>query len=292
MKKIILSAIMMGICAVSAMAQKTDAKNSQCDSLCVKGEAACSQCDTTICPTFNGLDMPCDSVACCKPAKSFKGFNISLQGGMLFSMNENSWTYYNDNKSNKPSDLAAAREKLGYGMKNLFTPQVSLSIGYDFGHAFGVRVQGNFAQNASAGNHNEDAKFGFYPYTFKSVSAFGDAVFNISGFINPAKQHLLETKIYAGLGFGHALSADTKYLPDGKDGGQKYDIVVPANAFAFRAGLIEEIFINDHIGAFVDVNLESYTDKFNGFVSFDTELDQSFPYDLRVVGSLGLIYHF
>lgn len=290
---------MMGICALSAMAQKTDAK-SQCDTLCVKGEAMCSQCDTTICPKFMNPDMPCDSLrmlcdslGCCKPAKSFKGFNISLQGGMLFSMNENSWTYYNDDRSKLPAGaLAASRDKLGYGMKNLFTPQVSLTVGYDFGHSFGVRVQGNFAKNASAGNHNESSGGGFYPYSFKSVSAFADAVFNISGFINPEKQHLLETKVYAGLGFGHSLSADTKYLPDGKDGGSKYDIVVPANAFGFRAGLIEELFINDHFGAFVDVNLESYTDKFNGFVSVDTAEDQSFPYDLRVVGSLGLIYHF
>ncbi len=225
--------------------------------------------------------------------RDFKGLNVAIQGGALFSMNENSWTYYNDDKSKLPAgQLAASREKLGYGMKNLFTPQASVAVGYDFGHAFGLRVQANFAKNASAGNHNESSGGGFYPYSFKSVSAFADAVFNISGFVNSDKQHLLETKIYAGAGFGRSLSADTKYLPDGADGGSTYDIEVPSNAFAFRAGLIEEIYINKHMGAFVDVNLESYTDKFNGFVSVDTAEDTSFPYDLRVVGSFGLVFHF
>ena len=249
MKKIILSAIMMGICAVSALAQETKERD-------------------------------------------FKGFNLTVQGGMLYSMNENSWTYFNDDKSKLPAgELKASRDKLGYGMKDLSTPQAPLTVGYDFGHALGVRAQANFAKNASAGNHNEQAAGGFYPYSFNSLSLFGDVVFNISGFIAPEKQHLLETKIYAGAGMGGALSADTQYLPDKEDGGATYDIELK-NAFGFRAGIIEELYINKHLGAILDVNLEAYTDQFNGFVSVDNEVDESFPYDLRVVGSIGLVYHF
>lgn len=272
MKKIVLSVIMMGLCSMSMMAQEQQQ---------AKQPKEKTQREQTM-----------EAEQKSEKERDFKGLNVAIQGGMLFSMNENSWTYYNDDKSNRPTELKNAREKLGYSMKDLFTPQASIAIGYDFGHAFGVRVQANFAQNASAGNHNENGEHGFYPYTFKSVSTFADAVFNISGFINADKQHLLETKIYAGAGFGRSLSADTKYLPDGKNGGSRYDIEVPSNAFAFRAGLIEELYINKHMGAFVDVNLESYTDKFNGFVSVDTAEDESFPYDLRVVGSFGLVFHF
>ena len=248
MKKIILSAIMMGICAVSALAQETKERD-------------------------------------------FKGFNLTVQGGMLYSMNENSWTYYNDDKSKFPTELKASRDKLGYGLKDLFTPQTSITIGYDFGHALGVRAQANFAKNASAGNHNEHSTGGFYPYSFNSLSLFGDLVFNISGFIAPEKQHLFETKIYIGAGMGDALSADTQYLPDKEEGGATYDIELK-NAFGLRAGIIEELYINKHLGAILDVNLEAYTDQFNGFVSVDNEVDESFPYDLRVVGSIGLVYHF
>ena len=255
MKRIILSAIMMGICAISAIAQET--KETQ---------------ETK--------------------ERNFKGFNVAVQGGLLYSMNENSWTYYNDDKSKLPDgELKASRDKLGYGMKDLFTPHASLTVGYDFGHAFGVRAQANFANNASAGNHNEQSAGGFYPYSFNSLSLFGDLVFNISGFIAPEKQHLFETKIYAGAGMGKGLKADTQYLPDHTDGGETYDIIL-TNTFGFRAGFIEELYINKHLGAFIDVNLEAYTDQFNGFVSVDNEVDESFPYDLRVVGSLGLVYHF
>ena len=55
MKRIILSAIMMGICAISAIAQETRETQETKE-------------------------------------RNFKGFNVAVQGGLLYSMNENSWT--------------------------------------------------------------------------------------------------------------------------------------------------------------------------------------------------------
>lgn len=266
---------MMGICALSSFAQETTLTNAGSVPVTEEFATAPKKTKTT------------DATK----ERNFKGFNVSLQGGMLFSMNENSWTYYNDNRSNRPAELAAARKALGYKKSDILTPQGSVSVGYDFGHALGVRVQANFAQNASAANHKEQTVAAFYPYSFNTVSTFADVVFNISGFINPEKQHLLETKIYAGAGAGIGLSADTSNLPDHMDGGYPYTVEM-TDTFGFRAGLIEEVYINKHIGAFVDVNLEAYTDKFNGVVSWTTPEDESFPYDLRIVGSFGLIWHF
>lgn len=249
MKKLFLSAIMMAVCALSVMAQETE-KN-------VIRE------------------------------RVFKGFNVSVQGGMLFSMNENTWTYYNDEKSTHTAgQLKANRDKLGYGLKDLFTPQGSITVGYDFSHALGARIQGTYAKNASAANHNEIAAGGFYPYTFNTLSIFGDAVFNISGYFAPLKQHLFETKVYAGIGWGRGLCADTQYVPT-----NLYTVAFKS-AFGFRAGIIEEVYINKNIGAFIDLNLEAYTDKFNGVGSGDSEYDKNFPLDVRSVGSIGLIYHF
>ena len=45
-------------------------------------------------------------------------------------------------------------------------------------------------------------------------------------------------------------------------------------------------------GAFLDLNLEAYTDRFNGVVPTDSKYDDNFPLDLRSVASLGLVYYF
>ena len=251
MKKLFLSVIMIGLCAVSVPAQEA---------------------------------KECEAGA---RERDFKGFTVSAQGGMLFSKNENTWTYYDDGRSTHTAgQLKANRDKLGYGLKDLFTPQGSITVGYDFSHAFAARLQAGYAKNASAGNHNEISAGGFYPYSFNTLSIFADAVLNISGLCAPQKQHLFETKVYAGLGCGIGLSADTKYVPS-----DLYKVSL-GGAFGFRAGIIEEVYISKHIGAFLDLNLEAYTDRFNGVDPTDSKYDDNFPLDLRSVASLGLVYYF
>lgn len=229
--------------------------------------------------------------------RDFKGFNISVQGGALYSLNENAWTFNNDSKATSASVLQAARAALKGDYTGRTTGQGSISLGYDFGHALGIRLQGGYSMNSSAGNHNQDPTQSFHPYSFTAVTGYADAVFNISGFINPEKQHLFETKLYAGLGAAKSSLADDRYiLPNEETGYEGYETDFGKAVFTYRAGIIEEMYISRHLGAFIDLNIEALTDMFNGRESMGAPSDEdkngSFPYDIRLVGSFGVTFHF
>lgn len=251
MKKIVFSIIMTGLCALSMSAQNEQPKERE---------------------------------------REFKGFNISIQGGALYSMNENCWTYNNDSKAENSSLLRQAIEGLKGEYKNRTTAQGSLTVGYDFSHKFGVRVQAGYSANTSAGNHNQTSAQGFYPYTFNAVTGFADAVLNISGLIKPEEQQLFETKIYAGIGAAKSSLGDDRYIS--KHPWYKLNFDKPA--FAFRGGIIEEMYISKQMGAFVDLGIEAFGDGFNGMnpSGKTTPADKNFPLDLRLIGSFGLAFHF
>lgn len=211
-------------------------------------------------------------------------WNVSLQGGALYSINENGFTYrYND-----------VRYKL-------ITPVGALAVGYDFTPIFGLRGSFSFSDNSGAGNYYNTAAKGFYPYKFYSTSFFADAVFHINGFnlVNEPWQ----PKIYFGLGYAHTFNYRKPEGYGSKNEGwlepfhpwQK--VHDPSNAFGMRLGFIADYEFRNGIGIFADLCGEAYTDAFNGLRpdkedQADYEGSAGFPYDLRVVLTFGVSYKF
>ena len=202
---------------------------------------------------------------------------ISVQGGMLFSANENTFSY---------SDNGV--------FKDLFTPQGSFSIGYDFGTRAGARLNVNYGKNASGanvrqtnGNHPQTGKH-FFPYTFNNASAFVDFTWNIAeeGYEGP-----IVPKVYAGVGFGHTFG----FTDSGHPWQTIYD---PNNAFGFRFGFLGEVMFSNSFGALIDLSAEAYTDQFNGLRPSKEEQEVhgkgylGFPFDLRGLASFGIAVHF
>jgi len=199
--------------------------------------------------------------------------SLSVQGGVLFSVNENHFTYFENSKT-----------------KDLFNPQASVALGYDFTKVFGTRVQVGFSKNAAAANSRETNGHGFYPYTFKSITAFADFVLNVSALAEFDGPFCL--KGYAGLGYGRSFD-----LTDSGHPWQGAYITDPNNVFGFRLGGICEYNFSKGFGVFADLGGEAFTDKFNGLRP--TEEDHSgregyagFPFDLRATLSLGVVCHF
>ena len=172
---------------------------------------------------------------------------------------------------------------------DLFNPQASVALGYDFTKAFGTRVQVGFSKNAAAANSRQSGG-GFYPYSFKSITAFADFVVNVSALAEFDGPFCL--KGYAGLGYGRSFDLTDSHHP-----WQKQYITDPNNVFGFRLGGICEYNFSNGFGVFADLGGEAFTDKFNGLRP--TELDHEgregyagFPFDLRATLSLGVVCHF
>lgn len=197
-------------------------------------------------------------------------FNVSVQGGVLFSVNENHFTYFENSKT-----------------KDMFKPIAAANVGYDFSKAFGMRVQVGYGENAAAANSRETNGQGFYPYTFKSISAFADGILNISGLAE--FESAFSLKGYAGLGFGHSYSFTDAKHPWQQINGEN-------NVFGFRLGGICEYDFGA-FGIYADLGGEAYTDMFNGLKPHETdhavrEGYAGFPFDLRATLALGVICHF
>lgn len=216
---------------------------------------------------------------------------VSVQGGPMYQSNENAFAYrYKD-----------------VGSK-LITYNAGLSIGYNFDEIYGVRATVEYGLNRSAGNYYESNKK-FYPYEFKSVSAFADLIIDING-LN-AVDRAFAPKLYAGLGYGRSFGFSK---PDGygepyqsswqgplhpwQDNGD--EMKYPSNNFGFRFGGIAEFDLKCGLGLFLDCALEAYTDWFNGLrprISDEPATGNGtgiagFPFDLRVPVQVGLLYRF
>ena len=196
-------------------------------------------------------------------------FNISLQGGMLFSMGENNFTYRDNGK-----------------VADLFGPQGGVAIGYDFTDRFGMRISASYGRNAGAANHYQTSARGFYPYQFRSVNVFADLLFNLT-----LERTGFSPILYAGLGGARTFNFTDSHHPWQKT-------TDPNTAFGFRGGFIAEYDFTPGFGIYVDLCGEAYLDNYNGLRP--TSGDQSqvergyagFPFDMRALASLGLIFHF
>lgn len=202
-----------------------------------------------------------------------RAWTFAVQGGMLYSLNENCFTY-RDN---------------GEGLK-LFTPQGSAAIGYEFTNALGARLSVGYGLNRSAGNHYQTAAWGYYPYSFKSINAFLDATLDMNGLFEV--EHAFRPVFYLGVGLGHTFGFTDPHHP-----WQGAYITTNNTVFGFRGGFIAEYDFTPSIGVFIDLGGEAYNDKYNGLRPAQSDHDKftgyaGFPLDLRFMGSFGLIYRF
>lgn len=115
-----------------------------------------------------------------------RAWTFALQGGPMYSVNENGFSY---------------REN-GYGGK-LFSLQGSAAIGFEFTEALGLRLSVAYGDNRSAANTRQTAAHGFYPYNFRSVNGFLDGTLDLNG--NYAVERAFRPRLYAGIGVGHTF---------------------------------------------------------------------------------------
>ena len=206
--------------------------------------------------------------------KKASGWYIALDAGPMYNEYENAFTYRDNGKS-------------------LFSYQVALSGGYDFNEAFGVRVQVEGGKNLAANNFYQTSDGGFWPYEFYNVSGFADGVLDLVGLRN--KENPFRPKLYGGVGLAHTFGFN--YLTQTKHPWQ-WDMVSKSNTvFGFRLGAIAEYDFDFGLGIYADLRGEAYTDQFNGLMPSKEDFDNfegypGFPFDLRAMLSLGLIYKF
>ena len=209
-------------------------------------------------------------------AYDWKDWFIAVQGGPNYSMNENTWTYTDP--------------KIG-GKKfyDLISPQFQLAFGHYFTPVLGWRLSAAYAGNKSALNHNQTAAQGFYPYSFKSISAFADLLVNLSR-RDVQDRHWFWT-LFGGLGYGHGFEFKDVYHPwqTGLDAWK-----IPTNAFGMRGGLNLEYMFNNGLSFMLEGGAEAFTDGFNGMNPhiWKDANDVNFPFDVRPVATFGIGYHF
>lgn len=187
------------------------------------------------------------------------GWNVALQGGVHYSAFENT-----------------KHESFG----NSVNGHVALSVGYDFNHAIGTRVELSYGRNTSGTNTKENYNRPVILYHCNDISFFADAIFNLSNLLSKDRRtnFAVEAKGYVGLGVG---------IPS--EGGDPnkgyYNNESTETALGVRAGVICEWHATQNWGFFVDGRMTGYADKFNG-------VDAGFPLDMRLGLSVGAIYHF
>ena len=215
-----------------------------------------------------------------------KQYFVAAQGGAAFSINENGATYFENNKA-----------------LDLFKLQGALSAGYYFNPRYGVRLYGEYSQNASACNAQETNGGGFWPYTFNSGICFADWIIN-GGDVSKPKAFNWRPYFGVGAAYSFGLKWGTEKLHPFQTrmieprlninaDPSIYDYK-PAISFAFRYGMILEYVFNDTFGIFVDGCHEWFTDIYNGMApkTPDGKTALGFPFDMKLNASLGVALHF
>lgn len=205
-------------------------------------------------------------------------WNVAVQGGPMFSINENVHSY------------------TGQGNTiDLFTAQGQIAVGYDFSKAFGVRFAVGFGKNISASNYKQtvlDYPTQRFPYQFMSVNAFADAILNVNEWAELDSP--FSSKFYGGVGFAETFS----FKETGDHHPWQWDKISKTNTpIGFRFGYIGEYDFTNGLGVYIDLCGEAYMDNYNG-IHPETEAHNKgegyagFPLDLRALASFGVIYHF
>ena len=214
-----------------------------------------------------------------------RAWTFALQGGPMYSLNEDAFSYWDN----------------GAGIK-LFSLQGSASVGYEFTNALGARIAVNYGDNRGAANTKQTAARGFYPYNFRNINGFLDLTLDLNG--NYQIQRAFRPIFYLGVGIGHTFNF-TKPTDYGTPKNHSWeadnpfhpwqDITTKNNAFGFRGGFIAEYDFSQSFGIFADLCGEAFNDHYSGLLP--SENDQTaftgyagFPLDLRFALSLGVIF--
>ena len=222
-------------------------------------------------------------VAAAQPAPGHEGcVSIFVQGGPVLNLYENAFSY-------RENGVAA----------ELFTFQGSAGIGFDFSEAFALRGQVAYGNDVGSCNTRQTSGGGFYPYHFRHANVFVDAILNLSGLKGRASA--FRPRLYAGIGgaytFGFNPSDNNAYyVQTGKY--HPWQAIKEKNIVpGFRAGFIAEYTVPSGFGIFADLCGEAYTDMYNGLMPSKQDQENyegygGFPWDLRGLLSLGMVYYF
>ncbi len=208
-------------------------------------------------------------------AKDFKNFFFAVQGGPTFSINENGQTYFDNNKA-----------------LDLLKFQGAASVGYYFNPRYGLRLYGEYSQNASACNSQETASKGFWPYTFNSGVCYVDWIIN-GGDVSAPKAFNWRPYFGIGAAYSFGLKWGTEKLHPFQT--VMIQDAMPALSYAFRYGVILEYVIGDTFGIFLDGSHEWFADNYNGMAPKNPENKKQalgFPFDMKLNASLGIALHF
>lgn len=198
-------------------------------------------------------------------------WSVSISGGPMLNVYENAFSYRDNGRT-----------------ADLFTLQYGLGIGYDVNSSFSVRLNVMAGKDAGACNVKQTSARGFYPYGFRDVSVFADAILDLMGL--KESESPFRTKLYAGLGGAHSY--------DFTDSGHPWqDVNSPNTVFGFRGGVILEYDFCRSFGIFADFRGDAFTDMFNGLMPTHTDQTEhqgyaGFPLDLRANALLGVTFKF
>jgi len=200
-----------------------------------------------------------------KPAHTF---NIGVQGGAALSLNENAFTYRDNDKG-----------------ADLFNGKGDIMLGYTFSGVFAMRLAASFGKNSGACNTEQTSGDGFYPYHFKSVNVFADAILNLS-----RSWEGFSPLLYAGIGGARSFGFSDAAHP-------WQSVSNNNNALGFRLGFIAQYNISSAFSIYADFCGEAYSDKYDGLKPHKKDQQEiegygGFPLDLRGVISLGIVFHY
>ena len=209
-------------------------------------------------------------------------WGFAVRGQVVGHLHENVRSYFN-------------HQRFG----DIFTSGFAVDGMYDFSQLYGVRVSASMGRNAGACN-SQEAGGGFYPYLFRSVNLFADAMLHFG-----TPYDAFSSRIYAGLGYAHTFdlieevkegvtnwphpwASPEKSLPHTKE---------PNDVFGFRVGYLGEWHVTPEVGILIDACGEFYTDTYDCLMPSWGEHDPyrgyaGFPFDMRFIVSLGIAYHF
>lgn len=209
-------------------------------------------------------------------------WGFAVRGNVVANLHENVRSYFNHGRA---ADIVTS----GFSVDGM----------YDFSRLFAMRLSASMGKNAGACN-SQEAGGGFYPYTFRSINVFADAMLH---FGTPCDA--FSSRIYAGLGFAHTYDL----IEEEKDGVTSWPhpwatsemslphTKEPNNVYGFRVGYLGEWHVTPEVGILVDACGEFYTDTYDCLMPAWDEHQPyrgyaGFPFDMRFTLSLGIAYHF
>ena len=207
---------------------------------------------------------------------------VSVRGGVIANAHENVRSYFNHSRA-----------------IDAITSGFALDGMYDFTNLFGMRVSASVGKNAGACN-SAQAGGGFYPYLFRSVNVFGDAMLHFG-----TPYDAFSSRAYFGLGYAYTYGL----IEEVKDGVTNWPhpwatsessipmTKEPNSVFGFRLGYLGEWHVTPEVGILVDACGEFYTDMYDCLMPATDEHASyrgyaGFPFDMRFILSLGIAYHF